>query len=63
GNVEKIRTAVVGGSAAPLLMFLAWNAVILGTVPREAADAAVNLGGVFDPLEVGWATGLAGHRM
>jgi tyrosine-specific transport protein len=27
---EKIRMAIVGGSFLPLLMFLTWNAVILG---------------------------------
>jgi tyrosine-specific transport protein len=32
GNRSKIIQAVVGGTTLPLLMFLAWNAVVLGNV-------------------------------
>ena len=52
GNVDKIRKAVIGGSLAPLVMFLVWNAVILGTVSSDAGIVADASGGVFDPLEV-----------
>ena len=31
-------------------MFIAWCAVILGSVPFDAADAAVAAGETFDPL-------------
>ncbi|CAM9117932.1 unnamed protein product [Sphacelaria rigidula] len=51
GDVVKIRKALVGGSLAPLLMFLVWNAVILGTVPKDAGLVAEAAGGVFDPLQ------------
>lgn len=52
GDVVKIRKAVIGGSLAPLVMFLLWNAVILGTVPKDAGLVAEAVGGVFDPLQV-----------
>lgn len=52
GNVEKIRKAVLLGSLAPLVMFLVWNAVILGTVPKDAGIMAEARGGIFDPLQV-----------
>lgn len=52
GNIDKIRKAVIGGSLAPLLMFLVWNAVILGTVSSDAGLVAAAAGGVFDPLQV-----------
>lgn len=48
----KIRKAVIGGSFAPLVMFLVWNAVILGTVSKDAGVVAEAAGGVFDPLQV-----------
>ena len=35
GDRTKITTAIVGGTAVPLLMFLAWNAVILGNLPLD----------------------------
>ncbi|OSX80505.1 hypothetical protein BU14_0051s0025 [Porphyra umbilicalis] len=40
GDRTKIRLAVVGGSALPLLMFLVWNGVILGSADVQAAAAA-----------------------
>lgn len=52
GDVVKIRKAVIGGSLAPLVMFLLWNAVILGTVSNDAGLVAEATGGVFDPLQV-----------
>ena len=50
-DLAKIRTAILAGSAIPLVMFLLWNGVILGSVPFEAAEAARSAGEVFDPLE------------
>ena len=54
GDRGKITSAIVLGSAIPLLMFLAWNAVILGSVSPEVLagiqDASVG-GAPFDPLE------------
>jgi tyrosine-specific transport protein len=32
GDRRKITTAIIGGTLAPLLMYIAWNAVILGNV-------------------------------
>nr|XP_027082146.1 uncharacterized protein LOC113704439 [Coffea arabica] len=47
GNMSKIRTAIVLGTAIPLALFLIWNAVILGTIP------ALEMGSdkIFDPLQ------------
>ncbi|KAF7119633.1 hypothetical protein RHSIM_Rhsim13G0203000 [Rhododendron simsii] len=32
GNLEKVRSAIVLGTAIPLALFLVWNAVILGSI-------------------------------
>lgn len=47
GNLSKVRTAIVLGTAIPLGLFLVWNAVILGTI--SASETAS--GGTFDPLQ------------
>ncbi|MDJ0677784.1 MAG: aromatic amino acid transport family protein [Calothrix sp. MO_167.B42] len=44
GDGFKIRQAIIIGSLIPLIMFLAWNGVILGSVSYE------KLQGVSDPL-------------
>ena len=49
-DLPKIRTAILAGSAIPLAMFLAWNGVVLGSVPYEAAATANLSGEIFDPL-------------
>lgn len=50
GDVRKIRSSIIIGSVIPLIMFLAWNAVILGSV---SPDTIKGIGGtVFDPLQV-----------
>ena len=41
GDAAAIRAAVLGGSAVPLVMFLLWNAVILGNVDDATARDAV----------------------
>jgi len=58
-DLPKIRQAIVAGTAVPTLMFIAWNAVILGSVPFDAAATAAMSGATFDPLEVLRASGNA----
>eukprot|EP00640_Fibrocapsa_japonica_P001949 CAMPEP_0113945110 /NCGR_PEP_ID=MMETSP1339-20121228/38489_1 /TAXON_ID=94617 /ORGANISM="Fibrocapsa japonica" /LENGTH=535 /DNA_ID=CAMNT_0000950519 /DNA_START=143 /DNA_END=1750 /DNA_ORIENTATION=+ /assembly_acc=CAM_ASM_000762 len=54
GNVSKVRQAILVGSAIPLVMFLMWNAVILGSLDQSLAEAAAGAaaagGETFDPL-------------
>ena len=52
GDAPKIRQAILLGSVVPLLMFLAWNAVILGGVSSELFQKAIQGQAVFDPLQV-----------
>lgn len=50
GDVKKIRTAILGGSFVPLVMYWAWNAVILGNV-LGSPDAAESItSGQLDPV-------------
>ena len=51
-DLAKVRTAVIAGSALPLLLFVLWNGIVLGSVPFDAASAAAALpdGAPFDPL-------------
>jgi hypothetical protein len=56
-DLSRIRTALLLGSALPCLMFIAWSAVILGSVPYDAAAAASASGATFDPLAVLRASG------
>lgn len=49
-DIDKIRTSILAGSAVPLLMFLTWNGVVLGSVPYDAA-ALADTAATFDPLE------------
>jgi tyrosine-specific transport protein len=51
GDVRKIRSSIVIGSAIPLLMFLAWNAVILGSVSPDILQNMSDGNTVFDPLQ------------
>lgn len=71
GNLGRIRTSIVAGTAIPLVMFLLWNAVILGTMPQEAALEGVVGGGasldgvpLVDPIarlqELGGTVGVSG---
>ncbi|GAB0490179.1 hypothetical protein MMPV_001411 [Pyropia vietnamensis] len=65
GDRFKIRVAILGGSALPLLLFVVWNAVILGNSDVQAtaavAAAADTAGPLFDPVAMlrnsGGATG------
>lgn len=52
GDVKKIRRAIAIGSLIPLLMFLAWNAVILGSVSPDMIESVSEGSTVFDPLQV-----------
>ncbi|KAJ3683784.1 hypothetical protein LUZ60_014011 [Juncus effusus] len=47
GDLSRVRKAVVFGSAIPLILFLIWDAVILGTI--GGLDA--NNTGITDPLQ------------
>ncbi|BAY16825.1 aromatic amino acid permease [Nostoc sp. HK-01] len=48
GDSRKVRQSIIIGSAIPLLMFLAWNAVILGSVSSEMIHGKT----IFDPIQV-----------
>ncbi|AUS99467.1 tyrosine transporter [Nostoc sp. CENA543] len=48
GDSRKVRQSIVIGSAIPLVMFLAWNAVILGSVNPEMVQKYHH----FDPLQI-----------
>lgn len=52
GDIPKIRRSIIIGSAIPLIMFLAWNAVILGSVSPEVLDNNSQPSSIFDPLQV-----------
>ncbi|CAM9478620.1 unnamed protein product, partial [Chrysoparadoxa australica] len=63
-DIGKIRAAILGGSALPLVMFLLWNAVILGSVDPELPRASgfdpvamleQNAGDVVAPLVTGFS--------
>ncbi|KAH9622788.1 hypothetical protein KSS87_007384 [Heliosperma pusillum] len=47
GDLSKVRTAVILGTTIPLLLFLVWNGVILGTISNLDSDA----GKIIDPLQ------------
>ncbi|KAK3003853.1 hypothetical protein RJ639_019522 [Escallonia herrerae] len=48
GNLSKVRTAILLGTAIPLVLFLVWNAVILGTI---TGLEIVGSNKIVDPLE------------
>ncbi|CAN8300662.1 unnamed protein product [Cochlearia groenlandica] len=47
GDLPKVRTAIVLGTAIPLCLFIVWNAVILGSFPETGATAEK----MIDPLQ------------
>ena len=51
GDIRKIRQSIVIGSGIPLIMFLAWNAVILGSVNPDLIEGITTGKTVFDPLQ------------
>ena len=52
GDARKIRASIVIGSVIPLMMFLAWNAVILGSVSSAAVQDISSGRTIFDPLQI-----------
>jgi tyrosine-specific transport protein len=52
GDARKIRQSIFIGSAIPLVMFLAWNAVILGSVSPDIVHGTSGGETVFDPLQM-----------
>jgi tyrosine-specific transport protein len=52
GDATKIRQSIFIGSVIPLIMFLAWNAVILGSVSPNMLHSASGGITVFDPLQI-----------
>lgn len=51
GDIRKIRQSIIIGSGIPLIMFLAWNAVILGSVSPDLIEGITTGKTVFDPLQ------------
>ncbi|MEH2251975.1 amino acid permease [Nostoc sp.] len=52
GDARKIRQSIFIGSVIPLIMFLAWNAVILGSVSPDMLHDTSDGRTVFDPLQI-----------
>ncbi|MDZ8096464.1 MAG: aromatic amino acid transport family protein [Nostoc sp. DedQUE05] len=52
GDACKIRQSIFIGSVIPLIMFLAWNAVILGSVSPDMLHSISGGTSVFDPLQI-----------
>ncbi|XP_078445213.1 tryptophan/tyrosine permease isoform X2 [Wolffia australiana] len=46
GDLSKVRTSIIFGTAIPLILFLVWDAVILGSIPHVP-----NADIISDPLE------------
>ncbi|XP_062170873.1 uncharacterized protein LOC133876640 isoform X3 [Alnus glutinosa] len=47
GNLAKVRTAIVLGTAIPLVLFLVWNGVILGSI----TNLEMGSGKILDPIQ------------
>lgn len=52
GDIPKIRQSILIGSLIPLMMFLAWNAVILGSVSPDMLKLGAADLTIFDPLQI-----------
>ncbi|MEH2428638.1 MAG: aromatic amino acid transport family protein [Nostoc sp.] len=52
GDARKIRQSIFIGSVIPLIMFLAWNAVILGSVSPDMLHSTSDGRSIFDPLQI-----------
>ncbi|MHC5597816.1 MAG: amino acid permease [Nostoc sp.] len=52
GDARKIGQSIFIGSVIPLIMFLAWNAVILGSVSPDMLHGTSDGKTVFDPLQI-----------
>ncbi|XP_062016663.1 uncharacterized protein LOC133733070 isoform X2 [Rosa rugosa] len=55
GDLSKVRTSIVLGTSIPLILFLVWNAVILGTI----TDVEMGSGKIMDPLQLLQSTNAA----
>jgi tyrosine-specific transport protein len=55
GDAGKVRLSILIGSIIPLVMFLVWNGMILGSVSPDMIGVSV-----FDPLEI-LRSGIAGE--
>lgn len=53
GDRKKVTQAIVGGTLAPLLLFLSWNAVVLGNVGAEAGLSNIDPVALFQSSENG----------
>ena len=51
GDVHKVRKSIVIGSSIPLIMFLVWNAVILGSISPQLIENISSGDTLFDPLQ------------
>lgn len=51
GDVVKIRKSILIGFSIPLVMFLTWNAVILGSISPQLIEKISSSDTVFDPLQ------------
>ncbi|MEH2201652.1 amino acid permease [Nostoc sp.] len=52
GDARKIRQSILMGSVIPLIMFLAWNAVILGSITPDMLHGTSDGRTVLDPLQI-----------
>ncbi|MEH1796078.1 amino acid permease [Nostoc sp.] len=52
GDARKIRQSILMGSVIPLIMFLAWNVVILGSVTPDMLHGTADGRTVLDPLQI-----------
>ena len=51
GDRDKITKSILMGTAVPLVMFLLWNAVVLGNVAAQSGGAGeFAVSGEFDPV-------------
>jgi tyrosine-specific transport protein len=50
GDVVKIRSAIVAGVGVPLVMFLLWDAAVLGSASENTSSALEIAGTTIDPL-------------
>jgi tyrosine-specific transport protein len=62
GDRRKIQKAIIGGTFVPLVMFLVWNAVILGNVYATGAQDAM-AAGALDPIAMLQGAGQGGGAL
>nr|XP_011459444.1 PREDICTED: uncharacterized protein LOC101298677 isoform X2 [Fragaria vesca subsp. vesca] len=55
GDLSKVRTSIVLGTTIPLILFLVWDAVILGTI----SHVEMGSGKIMDPLQLLESTNVA----